>query len=288
MASTPQWSLTEHLLESNPEAYKAATQSPFLLAAAEGRLPKNILGRWLANDKLYIQGYIKAVGRTLDAVDLPQTTTTTTTRTTTMIEQQPGPEVEFVNWISDALAGLCREQGMFVDVAGRYGLDMTLETGSDGRVSESAKLPGLVQFEALFASLFPRGWHGTAEMERQRQQNQKQTQALPWLEAAVVLWGTERVYLDAWSWAKSRQNIRSSSTDAGEDQDGGAVKKEFIPNWTSLEFSAFVARLGGVLDRAVAREGDDEAVRQQIAERAMNKWDELVAAETAFWPVLDS
>ncbi|QBZ59610.1 hypothetical protein PoMZ_04572 [Pyricularia oryzae] len=279
MASTAQWSLTEHLLESNPEAYKAATQTPFLLAAAEGRLSKELLGRWLANDKLYIQGYIKAVGRTLDAVDLPQTT-----RTTPAAQQQPGPEVEFVNWISDALAGLCREHGMFVDVATRYGLDMTLETGPNGRVSESAKLPGLVQFEALFASLFPRGWHGSnAEVGGQQQQGHK---PLPWLEAAVVLWGTERIYLDAWSWAKSRQSGRS--TDEGEDQDGGAVRKEFIPNWTSLDFSAFVATLGGVLDRAVAREGEDEAVRQQIVDRAKSKWDELVAAEAAFWPLLDS
>ncbi|TLS30469.1 hypothetical protein PpBr36_03615 [Pyricularia pennisetigena] len=283
MASTPQWSLTEHLLESNPEAYAAATQSPFLLAAAKGRLSKELLGRWLANDRLYIQGYIKAVGRTLDAVDLPQTTATEPAG------QQPSPEVEFVNWISNALAGLCREQGMFVDVAARYGLDLALETGPDGRVSESAKLPGLVQFEALFASLFPRGWHGAAGVDDRQQQTQKHSEAqpLPWLEAAVVLWGTERVYLDAWSWAKSRQ-ISMSSADKGEDQDGGAVRKEFIPNWTSLDFSAFVARLGGVLDRAVAREGEGEAVRQQIVERAKRKWDELVAAEAAFWPVLDS
>lgn len=271
------WSLTEHLLESNQASYKAATQSPFLLAAAEGRLSKKPLGRWLANDRLYIHGYIKAAGRVLDAVDMDQTLPAAGAAT-----HEPSPETELVDWVVETLVGLRREERMFADVAHRYGLDLALDPSPEEprRVLQSAKLPGLVQFEALFASVFPRGGGDAAA--------NPDTGPI-WLEAAVVLWGTERVYLDSWSWARARQPLARQE----EDADGGAVKKEFIPNWTSPEFAAFVDRLGRTLDRAVSQAlaavdpADRQAVQAGIIERTAGTWSALLVAEAAFWPQLD-
>ncbi|EJT81140.1 hypothetical protein GGTG_01124 [Gaeumannomyces tritici R3-111a-1] len=261
------WSLTEHLLESNQASYQAATQSPFLLAAAQGRLSKELLGRWLANDRLYIHSYIKAAGRVLDAVDLDQTSPAA----------ESSPEAELVGWVVEALVGLRREEVMFADVARRYGLDLALDASPDDprRVLQSAKLPGLVQFEALFASVLPRDAAAAA------------APTPAWLEAAVLLWGTERIYLDAWSWARAQRPGK------GEDADGGAVRREFMPNWTNPEFAAFVSRLGRTLDRAVGQAlaavdpPQRQAVQAGIVERTAGTWNALLAAEAAFWPGVD-
>lgn len=268
------WSLTEHLLDSNQASYQAATQSPFLLTAAQGRLSKKLLGRWLANDRLYIHSYIKAAGRVLDAVDMDQAPPAVAAT------HEPSPEAELVDWVVETLVGLRREEAMFADVARRYGLDLALDASPDDphRVLQSAKLPGLVQFETLFASVLPRDAPVAAPSSRTGPM---------WLEAAVVLWGTERVYLDAWSWARAQHQGE------GEDADGGAVRKEFIPNWTSPEFAAFVNRLGRTLDRAVGQALaavdplERQAVQAGIVDRTAGTWSALLAAEAAFWPKVD-
>ncbi|KAL8371194.1 hypothetical protein RB595_001172 [Gaeumannomyces hyphopodioides] len=265
------WSLTEHLLESQQASHQAATQSPFLLAAAQGRLSKKLLGRWLANDRLYIHSYIKAAGRVLDAVNMDQAPPAAA---------EPSPEAELVDWVVETLVGLRREEAMFADVARRYGLDLALDASPDDprRVLQPAKLPGLIHFEALFASVLPRDAPAAAPNPRTGPM---------WLEAAVVLWGTERVYLDAWSWARAQQSGE------GEDADGGAVKKEFIPNWTSPEFAAFVDRLGRTLDRVVGQALaavdplERQAVQAGIVQRTAGTWSALLAAEAAFWPRVD-
>ena len=45
-------------------------------------------------------------------------------------------------------------------------------------------------------------------------------------------------YLEAWRYTKSCEK----GTRAGGDADGGALRKEFIPNWTGEEFGTFVER----------------------------------------------
>lgn len=262
------FSLTTHLLGVDTLTYKAATEAPFLTAAGEGRLNKDVLGKWLANDRLYIHAYIKAVGRTLSVVDLPQTTPEAAT--------EAAAETQFVDWLFATLTALRREERLFIDVAQRYNLAIDLETmaTSEGgrdvqRVPGTAKLPGLVMFEKLFGSLHP-----AASVDR--------SLPLPWLEAAVVFWGTERVYSDAWAWAKSKQSGAAEDQDA----DGGALRKEFIPNWGNSEFTAFVDQLGGTIDRAI----EDTlhvvggGVKASLIERTEKVWKEVVAAEKAFWP----
>ncbi|KAJ9138157.1 hypothetical protein NKR23_g8682 [Pleurostoma richardsiae] len=263
------WSLTKHLLSIRESDFEAATQSPFLRAAGEGRLQKDILGKWLANDRLYIHAYIKAAARTLAVVDLPQTT-----------QASDASETLLVDWLLESLVALRREERLFIDVAKRYGLAVDLETTAmteggreDPRVPGTAKLPGLVMFERLFGSLHPAG-----TVDR--------TAPLPWLEAAVVFWGTEKVYLEAWRWARSHQE---AVTEGAKDVDGGALRDEFIPNWSNNDFADFVERLTGVIDRAVAdtlgRMGD--GAKGSFVQRTERLWIDLLAAESAFWPSLD-
>lgn len=261
--------LTSHLLALDTPAFKAATQSPFLAAAGAGRISKTTLGKWLANDRLYIHAYIKATGRALATIILPQTITASS----------PSPETQLIDWLLTTLTELRREERLFIDVAERYGLEIDLETEIKKeagrmvqRVPGSAKNAGLVRFEMLFGLL----------MLRPAPSGDTET-PLPWLEAAIVFWGTERVYLDAWTWAKGKQ-IGSSSGE--EDEDGGALRKEFIPNWSNEGFRAFVEQSGVIVDDAVEETVSalGEGIRPGLLDRAEKLWRELVAAETAFWP----
>jgi hypothetical protein len=63
-------SLTEKLLESNPEAFQKAIQAEFLTQAGKGTLPKKIPEKWLAQDRLYAQAYVRFAGLLLANVQL--------------------------------------------------------------------------------------------------------------------------------------------------------------------------------------------------------------------------
>jgi thiaminase len=295
--------LTHHLLATQEHLYKSATQHPFLLAGAEGRLPKDILVRWLANDRLYIHSYIRAAGQLLASIDLPK--------------QVPGSqeafETQLADWIIEALVAIRREERFFIDVADRYNLGIELATplppaslaaSSQASASTQGKLPGLVQMESIFSSVgsltlpapskdSPSTLTGLVQSVLTTTTSQT-TPLLPWLEGALTFWGTERCYLDAWSWARDKAEERGSSKDRAEteDADGGALRKEFIPNWSSPEFAAFVDKLGKLIDAAVAgvlerREAEEkERLKGEILGRVEGKWKSLLEAERQFWPDL--
>ncbi|KAK0721671.1 hypothetical protein B0T26DRAFT_640431 [Lasiosphaeria miniovina] len=272
------WSLTEHLLSTYADEHARATQHPFLLAAAEGRLPKSILGRWLANDRLYIHAYIKAAGKMLASIDLPQTPPPPGT---------PGgeaTETQLADWLIEALAAVRKEERLFIDVAERY------ELGVHG--NSNAKLVGLTMIEDIFDAIQLPGAAGKKTSTVNTLAGARATPTLlPFLEGAVTFWGTERCYLDAWSWAKSKEPLAMSLS---EDADGGALRREFIPNWSSLAFSQFVGRLGGLVDSAVSQvlegvadESERSARKEEILARVEGKWKPLLAAEAAFWPQVE-
>ncbi|KAL2131062.1 hypothetical protein VTI74DRAFT_5601 [Chaetomium olivicolor] len=301
MASQRQsWSLTEHLLATQADLYKQATQHPFLLAGAEGRLPKDLLSRWLANDRLYIHSYVRAAGKLLASIDLPHE----------VPKSEEAFETQLVDWLIEALVAIRKEERFFIDVAERYGLgiEITLpfppaqasashETKSND--SSDPKLLGLKMMESIFASvgtlntpakdskpprlgLVPSFFTTTSSASTP-------PPLLPWLEGALTFWGTERCYLDAWSWARNKANNPDHAMK--EDADGGALRQEFIPNWSSPEFAGFVSRLGKLVDSAVAEvlerkpEGEErEKVRAEILARVEGKWRSLLEAEKAFWP----
>ncbi|KAF1733190.1 hypothetical protein CRV24_007089 [Beauveria bassiana] len=73
--------------------------------------------------------------------------------------------------------------------------------------------------------------------------------------------------------------------DGAEDEDGGAVRRAFIDNWTSAEFAAFVERLAAVIDGAVRAQGED--AQEALRRRGMVMWRAVLEAEAAFWPAVD-
>jgi thiaminase len=261
--NTP-WSLTLHLLAISGDRFKRATQSNFLRAAAAGTLPKSTISHWLANDRLYMQGYIRLAGELLRTLQLPARPTPS--------REAGSIEVRLLDWLVDALVNIRREERFFMDVAERYGLDVDLSS-ENGVVPEEKKSEGLRRFEKLFASLTT---------------GSNPSPILPWLEGAVVFWATEKVYFEAWSWAKKQAAVTALfNYDAEGDDDGGAMRKEFIPNWTNDEFIGFVDKLGKILDEGVREvvQGDED-MQKEVVEKAEKKWIELLEAEEAFWPTV--
>jgi thiaminase len=63
--------LTTYLLSLHPSAFHAATQTPFLQRAGQGTLPRNALQKWLAQDRLYAQAYVRFASLLLANVPLP-------------------------------------------------------------------------------------------------------------------------------------------------------------------------------------------------------------------------
>ncbi|KAK4097261.1 heme oxygenase-like protein [Parathielavia hyrcaniae] len=279
------WSLTGHLLATQEHLYKSATQHPFLLAGAEGRLPKDILSRWLANDRLYIHSYLRAAGQLLASIDLPKP----------VPGSQETIETQLADWLIEALVSIRKEERFFIDVAERYELGIDIATpfppasqAATGSGTIPGKLPGLVKMEAIFSTL-------TGLFNRLTTTTSQTTPLIPWLEGALTFWGTERCYLDAWSWARDKAEERRASSGGqadGDDADGGALRKEFIPNWSSPEFAQFVAKLGKLIDDAVAgvlegREAEEqERLKGEIVGRVEGKWKSLLEAEREFWPEL--
>ncbi|RGP76955.1 transcription factor [Fusarium longipes] len=251
------YSLTQQLLASDEQGYKRATQSEFLRLAGHGKASKDLLGLWLANDRLYIHSYCRGLGRLLSFLEYPDTV---------QRDVDAGPTTQLLDWIVAALVNIRREEKFFINTAFEYGININLET-KDGHVESNTKLEGLRRWEALYNSVSP-----------------NDTDVLPWLEAAVIYWGTEKCYLDAWSWAKAQL----SESDGSDDADGGAVRKEFINNWTCKEFVEFVDDLGKIIDDAVAKvvEEKGEDAKEQFFKRVEEKWHAVLAAEEAFWPAV--
>ncbi|KAI5463627.1 hypothetical protein BGZ63DRAFT_381920 [Mariannaea sp. PMI_226] len=252
------FSLTRALLAADEEGYRRATQSNFLRLAANGQVSKHHLGQWLANDRLYIHSYVRGIGSLISFLQFPD------------IAPPPDADLDsstkLLDWFIGALVNIRREEKFFIKTAAQYGIQINLET-REGRVYQDAKLEGLRRWEALFESVSPSGIGDK----------------LPWLEAAVIYWGTEKCYLDAWSWAKSQLAVQE---DPSKDADGGAVRNEFINNWTSPEFSKFVDELGTIIDEAVGEEiaNGGENTGKQFLARARARWTEILEAEEAFWP----
>ncbi|KAI9148151.1 hypothetical protein HJFPF1_11975 [Paramyrothecium foliicola] len=244
-----QQSFIQTLVSIDSAAYAHATQSPFLDAAARGELPKDILGHWLANDRLYIHAYIRGIGRLVSFLQLPSQAA----------QADESSAAKFLDWAVDALVNLRGEEKFFINTAAEYGLKIDL-------AAADAKLLGLRRFEAAFGDIQDSGH-----------------MILPWLEAAIIFYATEKCYLDAWSQTKAQMEKHESS---GQDADGGALRNKFIPQWSNAEFAEFVNRLGGIINEAVEKEIKlhGEGIRSTLLQRATVTWHEVLIAEKAFWP----
>lgn len=111
---------------------------------------------------------------------------------------------------------------------------------------------------------------------------------LPWArERGGVLRDGKKCYLEAWTWAKSHMDDELHE-EGDADEDGGAVRREFIANWTSPEFWGVCCAAGvSFWTRAVRAQGE-EAQEVLLRRRGLAKWRELLEAEEAFWPAVEA
>lgn len=69
---------------------------------------------------------------------------------------------------------------------------------------------------------------------------------------------------------------------AQSDADSGALRNEFIPNWSSKEFDDFVRNIADITDELAQREG---AFRKIETFKAL--WLHVLEIEKGFWPDVD-
>ncbi|KAA6416333.1 MAG: hypothetical protein FRX48_01053 [Lasallia pustulata] len=244
--------LTESLMDHDQEKYQAATQAPFLQAAGMGQVGKTPLSRWLSQDRLYAQGYVRFIGMMLSKFKLPSAAHTNRNSWYAL------------DILISALTNIKRELLFFEDVAQRYGLD--LETPWPGEDSF-----GPTPITRGYLDLFMNAASPAASL----------------LEGMLLLWATEQCYYSAWLYAlhsRSRQQQPIDEEAECTDADGGALRRDFIPNWTSDEFRDFVLQIGDLVDELAAEE---EELDRPKRTSYMEVWKQVLWLEARFWPPLE-
>jgi thiaminase len=246
------WALTTHLLSVNHEQLLRTIHHPFLARATNGTLPKSFVAHWLANDFQYLAVYKGVSEQTLAIVRRTQQAPT--------VSDQEDVQTRLAAWLEAAVQNGTREENLFQEVAEMYKFDI--------RITDATKNEGLRRYEALYKTFTT----GTRDV------------FLPWLEGAVILWAMEKVYYEAWSWAE-KQDGQEGPKSYENDQDGGAMRKEFIPNWSDRDFLMFVEQLERIINEGVstAVKGDEELWRQ-VKMRTEAVWRAVLDAEEVFWP----
>ncbi|KAK6376264.1 hypothetical protein LTS17_006859 [Exophiala oligosperma] len=218
--------------------------------AGLGTLPKETLQRWLSQDRLYAQSYIGFIGALISRVDLPYNVT----------DQSKSLRWRIVNLLSSALENIHRELRFFNDTAEKYGLQ--IDASSRPGVPFTAE-PATKQYIDLFRAF------GTDP-------------SMSLLEGLVVLWATEKCYLTAWTFASSFMKP-SGPPEPHADEDGGALRGEFIPNWTSSDFEKFVEDIAKVTDLLAEREN---AINWRFNVYTA-VWVHILDIEAKFWPSVE-
>ncbi|KAL6715823.1 hypothetical protein ACLMJK_006784 [Lecanora helva] len=245
-------SLTAYLLSIEKAAYASATRSPFLAKSGAGTLTDSAVCEWLVQDKYYQLGYVNFMGSLLSKIDLsplispsPSHSNKETTR-----KDEDGRNLQrtTMNILIDALTAIRQEIDLYDQVAEKYGLAL-----------EFAEMNGVTR---EYVELFEEVGKGDKGL----------------LQGLVVLWATEHCYLTAWTYASSQAKDNDGQSQLGETGAVAALHREFIPNWTSKEFAAFVDKLGKVTDAwAIGIEDEEREVCARL-------WKQVLELEARFWP----
>ncbi|PYH33502.1 putative transcription regulator PAB1642 [Aspergillus neoniger CBS 115656] len=245
-------SLTAHFLNLNPSALHTSTTHPFLHSAGTSTLPKATLSAWLSQDRLYAQSYVRFIGLLLSKIRLPYTTTATT--------KTPAPlESRILSLLTSALLNIQRELTFFETVAAEYNLDLQVPP------------PGATTFGPSEAT------HAYTDLFLS-----SGSSGVTLLEGLVVLWATEVCYYKAWGYARGVMEKENKGREGSNDADGGALRVQFIPNWTSEEFGRFVDEIAGLVDEVAAGVAGSE--REELLRRCERWWRQVVWLEGMFWP----
>ncbi|KAH9842082.1 thiaminase [Teratosphaeria destructans] len=160
-------SLTSHLLHLDEAALKAATQHPFLEAAATATLPLQQMKQWLAQDRLYALAYLNFMGELLTKIPVP-----------CHHQRESSAEWRAVDLIIDSLTNIRSEIKMFEETAAAEGW---LED-----ICGVLPSPTTRAYQDLFAGATAQG--------------------RPLIVGLAVLWATEECYLRAWRWASTKMD----------------------------------------------------------------------------------
>ncbi|KAI0443647.1 heme oxygenase-like protein [Xylaria telfairii] len=250
--------LTEGLLAEAEIAhlYQRATQSQFLRLGGQGRLARETLSEWLSQDRLYAQAYIRFIGGLISRIELPAEVDTNGTSATL--------QWRILTMLQGCLVGIMRELRFFEETASSYNLDLAAVGPGEQRFGPNATTKAYIELFDSFTTQ-PQG-----EPPRTI------------FDGLVVLWATEKAYLAAWSYANQ---YSTQTTDLDKDFDGGALRKLFIPNWTSQPFQDFVREIQECADAyAESLMGEDNADAQFVTAAAMVK--KVFVLEEGFWPVI--
>ena len=273
-------SITKGLLSSPDiaELYERATHNEFLALAGQGRLPRDQLSQWLAQDRLYCQAYARFIGGLISRVHLPAGKE----KNTNQNQNQPTSstlEWRILSLLRDSLTGMMTELKFFESTAKDYNLDLAA-VGSEMESQAVGFGPNKTtrEYIDLFDSFAA---HPGARTDKHL------------LEGLLVLWITEKAYLDSWSYAKQQQqqspqenpdDADAAAAAAAEDLDGGALRKHFIPNWTSDEFQAFVSEIEECLEALAAAQNHD--TEEVLIANSLSVVKKVLVLEEAFWPLV--
>ena len=158
--------LTVHLLAHAPEAFKSATQHPWLHLAGTNALSRPALLAWLTQDRLYALNYPTFIGSLLSKLYL----SSESTRTETL-------EWRICSLLIDSLTNIRRELQMFENV-----LKEEFNWTEGGEVAR--------QETRAYADIFAGAARPAAGL----------------LEGMTVLWATEKCYFEAWKFARDQES----------------------------------------------------------------------------------
>ncbi|KAI1189076.1 heme oxygenase-like protein [Nemania serpens] len=249
-------SLTESLLADSQIAslYQRATQSQFLRLGGQGRLDREVLSEWLSQDRLYALAYVRFIGSLIPCVKFPYEVDAKGTSATL--------QWRILTLLQGCLAGIMRELQFFEETARRYDLDLAAVGLGELQFGPNAATKSYIELFDSFAA----------------RPGEDSPRTL--FDGLVVLWATEKAYLAAWSYANQHS---SENADFEKDLDGGALRKDFIPNWTSQPFQEFVEEIKGCLEAyAESLAGEDNADARFAMAAAMVK--KVFVLEEGFWP----
>lgn len=263
-------SLTQDLLDAHGGKLNKIVQHPFLAAAGNGTLPLKKLNGWLAQDTYYTRAYVRFMGGLLTSVgpNIPQESKHD--------DGEPDEQSIIVRRIFDliigALSNIQREMIFFEETAERHAL-------FEPREIRQPIEPATQSYMDLFSSLTAGSTSHLDDL----------------LVGMVVLWATELVYYRSWSYAKQCLERRpagavQSRQTAGDAKAAAAVENDFIPNWTSKEFAAFVEECRACVDQlaiivALNRPGPRNAeLNAPMLMRCSTTFNQILWLEEQFWP----
>ncbi|KAK7462697.1 hypothetical protein VKT23_007285 [Stygiomarasmius scandens] len=164
------FSLTRHLSSlTESQSYTSATQHPFLRAAGDGTLSKNLLSFWLSQDRIYAaHAYPKFIGSLIANIPF-SSSDLSSTNTSEALNQR------VLQMLSACLTNVVREVNFFHETSAKW--DLKLDGWEERKGTRDY----------------------TAEMTRISANGRIE-------DGLVFLWAMEKVYLDAWTFVRNHSN----------------------------------------------------------------------------------